>query len=200
MNVNKYIFLGSFNPPHNGHVACIKSLVDNCKDIEIAYVIPAWQNPNKSASIEFAHRYNMTRIAFEGIANVVVSEIENVVKPKNTYELFSYIKENLFHTFKWVITEETLLEIIDGKWANSDKLLEENNFVLLHVGNIDNISKVIRENPIIKDKIEYVELKGSLCVCHSTDIRKSIAQGIGLEKGLLNDSVLEYINQNNLYK
>lgn len=83
--------------------------------------------------------------------------------------------------------------------VNSESLLKENNFLLLHVGNIDNVSKVIIENPIIKDKIEYVELKGSLCVCHSTDIRKSIAQGIGLEKGLLNDNVLEYINQNNLY-
>jgi len=198
--MSNYIFLGSFNPPHNGHVACINSLVDNCKDIEFVYVIPAWQNPNKSASIEFGHRYNMTCLAFEGITNVVVSEIESVVKPKNTYELFSYINENIFPSFKWVITEETLMEIIEGKWVNSEALLKENDFALLHVGNIDNVSKVIRENPIIKDKIEYVELKGSLCVCHSTDIRKSIAQGIGLEKGLLNDSVLEYINQNNLYK
>ena len=194
------IFLGSFNPPHNGHVACIKSLVDNCKDVGEVCVIPAWQNPNKSASIEFTHRYNMTCRAFEGIPNVVVSEIESVVKPKNTYELFSYIKENVFHSFKWAITEETILEIIEGKWVNSESLLKENNFLLLHVGNIDNLSKVLRDNPIIKDKIEYVELKGSLCVCHSTDIRKSIVQNIGLEKGLLNESVLEYINQNNLYK
>ena len=50
------IFLGTFNPPHRGHLECLRAALANrekygyyirFKDI---YMIPAWQNPNKSTT------------------------------------------------------------------------------------------------------------------------------------------------------
>ena len=92
--MTRAIFLGSFNPPHKGHVNCIKSVIESniIKELNIdkIHVIPCWQNPNKSKSIDFYDRYKMCIHEFTLLLdNCLVDDIESLLKPTYTYELIN---------------------------------------------------------------------------------------------------------------
>ena len=57
------LFLGSFNPPHIGHVNIVREVL-NSKLVDTVWIIPAYQNPNKNVdpSENFSHRYNMCHL------------------------------------------------------------------------------------------------------------------------------------------
>lgn len=140
------IFLGSFNPPHIGHVNVIQEVYNNFINTEYKHhktklmdrilIIPAYQNPNKNIDTtkNYDIRFNMCRSMFEQIPNVSVSVVEAVCKPKYTYELIDYLKNNYFDEndeLIWIITDETMLEILQNKWKNSDELLRNNKFLII---------------------------------------------------------------------
>ena len=138
------IFLGSFNPPHIGHVNVIQEVYNNFVNTDYKYfktklfdgifVIPAYQNPNKDidTSNNYTERYLMCKSMFEGIPKVQVNLIESIYKPKYTYELFDILRKEYPDTeFTWIITDETMLEIIQNKWKHSDELLKNNKFLII---------------------------------------------------------------------
>lgn len=127
------IFLGSFNPPHIGHVNIAREVL-NKKLVDYVWIIPAYQNPNKNidTSENFSHRYNMCKLMFEELPHTYVNLIESVIKPKYTYDLLKHLKEEYpNYDFRWIITDETLMEIIYGHWYKSDELLKENKFIII---------------------------------------------------------------------
>lgn len=126
------LFLGSFNPPHIGHVNIVREVL-NRKLVDYIWVIPAYQNPNKNidTSENFSRRFNMCNLMFD-LPYTYVNLIESVVKPKYTYDLFTQLrKEYPEADFRWIITDETIMEIIDGAWYKSDELLDENKFIVV---------------------------------------------------------------------
>jgi len=73
------IFLGTFNPPHIGHLNCIQSVLDHeiSKNITKIHIIPCNQNPNKKGSIDFDIRFKMCQELFKRFSNkVIVNDIE----------------------------------------------------------------------------------------------------------------------------
>ena len=173
------LFLGSFNPPHIGHVNIVREVL-NCKLVDYVWVIPAYQNPNKNVdtSENFSHRYNMCRSMFD-LPYTNVNLVESVVKPKYTYDLLTHLR-NDYPTvdFRWIITDETLMEIINGTWYNSDKLLNENKFVV-----VEGTGKFNNEFP--KEYNEIITKQGNTSIVletpitlSSTKIRKMIKDDI----------------------
>ena len=173
------LFLGSFNPPHIGHVNIVREVL-NCKLVDYVWVIPAYQNPNKNVdtSENFSHRYNMCRSMFE-LPYTNVNLVESVVKPKYTYDLLTHLRKNYPTVdFRWIITDETLMEIINGTWYNSDKLLNENKFVV-----VEGTGKFNNEFP--KEYNEIITKQGNTSIVletpislSSTKIRKMIKDDI----------------------
>lgn len=174
------LFLGSFNPPHIGHVNIVREVL-NSKLVDNVWVIPAYQNPNKNVdtSENFSHRYNMCKLMFEELPNTYVNLIESVIKPKYTYDLLTQLKgEYPEEDFTWIITDETLIEIIYGEWYNSDELLEENKFIV-----VEGTGKYNEEYP--DEYYEIVKSDGNKCIylqnpinMSSTQIRKMIEDDI----------------------
>lgn len=173
------LFLGSFNPPHIGHVNIVREVL-NCKLVDYVWVIPAYQNPNKNVdtSENFSHRYNMCRSMFD-LPYTNVNLVESVVKPKYTYDLLTHLRKD-YPTidFRWIITDETLMEIINGTWYNSDKLLNENKFIV-----VEGTEKFNNEFP--KEYTEIITKQGNTSfvletpiTLSSTKIRKMIKDDI----------------------
>lgn len=173
------LFLGSFNPPHIGHVNIVREVL-NRKLVDTVWVIPAYQNPNKKVdtSENFSHRYNMCKLMFD-LPHTYVNLIESVIKPKYTYDLLNQLKiEYPGNDFRWIITDETLMEIIDGQWYNSDELLDENKFIV-----VEGTGKYNDEYP--QEYIELIKKQGNNSMyleypinMSSTKIRKMIEDDI----------------------
>ena len=192
------IFLGSFNPPHIGHLNCIQSVLssDIGSSLKNIHIIPCKQNPNKKGSILYAYRYLMCKSLFESFSdNIIVNDIEFRHDWKYTYDMLEYISNGNDKTinkdFLWIITDETFNELIDNKWYKSDDIL----------------NKYINKMIIVGPKKEHL-LTANLAKCyvemmpgfemHSTDIRNLIKQNKNVEL-YFNKDVYNIIKENKLY-
>jgi nicotinate-nucleotide adenylyltransferase len=139
------IFLGSFNPPHIGHIsmvsACVNEYIKKQNLLDSIWVIPAYQNPNKANTNNYEERLywcDSSQGGFGYIPDVFVKDIEYDLKPKYTIELIEYLKSHYTDTeFVWLITWETYCELLDGKWFASSRLLDENKFIIINEGKWD---------------------------------------------------------------
>lgn len=184
------IFLGSFNPPHRGHVNCLKSVINSglMKELNIdkIHIIPCYQNPNKEqfgdSELIFWQRYKLCTLEFAGLAEfIVVDDLEIIINKTDcnksyTYNLINYFKGGhdalIKSNFWWIITHETYQELKEGKWKNSKELLENNRFII--VVPEDKVTEyLINEGTsqfrkIIKlENMEYSDM-------HSTQLREMI--------------------------
>lgn len=214
--MSRAIFLGSFNPPHKGHVDVINSVIDsgimNELNIEKIHIIPCYQNPNKNKfTVPFIKRYQMILFMFGDLIRkhlVCPDDIEDQLKPhpEYTYELINWFNsgndECINHNkegFWWIITIETIKELMEQKWKCSKELLYDNNFIV--VG---------------KDEEEWNNLlnwfwnyKSTICAkfvklnsthnFHSTQLREKIKNGESIENET-NDRVNWYIKDQKLYE
>ena len=208
------IFLGSFNPPHKGHYDVINSVIESgimeSAKIEKIHIIPCWQNPNKDKFVvPFIKRYQMVLFMFGPLIRkglVCPDDIEDQLypHPQYTYELIDWFNSgndecinNNKEGFWWIITTETLNEIIEGKWKQSSELLYDNNFIVVHKKDED-MSKYYEMVRTNKLTAFFVELKSNANF-HSTQLRKKIKNGESVTEET-NDRVDWYIKDQNLYK
>lgn len=197
--MSKAIFLGTFNPPHNGHVNCIKSVIRsgilNQFNIDKIHIIPCWQNPNKEdfddPKLRFWQRYKMCTLEFVGLNEYcIIDDIEAKIQPQYTYNLIEYFKsgkDKFIEDFWWIITAETFKELLCGKWYNSEKLINENKFIILIPDNLSDDEY----NEIVKytnndSKYQFIDLLNDpMANMHSTKLREMIKN---------NENVYPYIN------
>ena len=203
--MSRAVFLGSFDPPHKGHRDAILSVVNSnvmrrC-NIEKLHVIVAQQNPNKPKSTSFIDRYKMCLSMFGDIDNVLVDDIENQVKPQYTFDLFKRFHRNeddmITSDFWWVITTETIDELINGEWYKSITMLCENKFIVI-VKNDEEIKHIKREINWKEGQVNFVKLQ-STCNVHSSYIRQQCKDGYTEVLNNTNAYVKDYVIRNKLY-
>lgn len=206
------IFLGTFDPPHNGHVNCIKSVINSPVmkklNIEKIHIIPCYQNPNKKQSTDYWHRYKMCQLEFMGLSDfVVIDDIEDLLQKTDcqltyTYQLINYLKgghdELIDANFWWIITHETFQELKDGKWKHSEDLLEHNRFIIVVPTETLAREYLINEGTSQFRKIVLLN-NDPEADKHSTQLREKLANGDKCYP-YLNLGVHIYINEHNLYK
>ena len=191
------IFLGSFNPPHIGHLNAIQSVLedDYYKIIDRIHIIPCKQNPNKSTyKTSYIARYKMCEMLFKDLIDagvVVIDDIENEILPEYTYDLLKWINNNDYiigKDFKWIITEETLEEIINNKWHNSKEILNEFGARMI----------VLSDNKSRYEDLNYIDLRPGINV-HSTDIRNLAKECNSIEL-YTNKDISDFIKNNKIYR
>jgi nicotinate-nucleotide adenylyltransferase len=145
------LLLGSFDPPHIGHLnACFKALEK--VSLDMIWVIPTWQNPwkeKKPADID--ERVLMFQFMIGDIISkdekdfpVIVSNIEGELKPQYSYQLIDYLVNEHSEFDYYIIGGQDIQEQIKD-WKNSQFILDNCKFIEIDRNEINISSTQIRE-------------------------------------------------------
>ncbi len=186
------IFGGTFDPIHNGHLITAQS-VKEIRNLEKIIFIPAFISPHKQDkhASKAEHRLNMLRLAIKEIPFFECSDFE--IKQHNISYTIDTLRE-----FKKYYDEIDLIIGYDNifqfhSWKEPDEILELANIIVLKRKSshpLDFIDKYV-------DAAIFVQTRG--IEISATDIRNRVHSGLPIYY-LVPEKVLEYINQNNLYK
>ena len=176
------IYMGSFNPPHKGHIKVVNYLLDK-RIVDKVLIVPTLNYWDKTDLIDINDRINMLK--FYEKDNIIIDTKNN--KYIYTYELLnslkkSYPKDDLY----LIIGSDNLVQF--DKWKNYQELLK-NKIIVMNRDNIDinpYLKKLGKNNFIIISDFSFISVS-------STEIRNK------LNSKFLDKKVLDYIKENNLY-
>ena len=176
------IFVGSFNPPHKGHINIVNYLIDN-KILDKIIIVPTGNYWDKQDLIDIEDRINMLKF-FES-EKIIIDDKHNDIK--YTYQIMKkFSKEYYNNQLSLIIGADNIINF--NKWKHYQELLQY-NLIIMQRNNID-ISKYLKEynitNYLIVDNYPYVDIS-------STTMRNKV------DKAYLDEKVLNYIKENKLY-
>ena len=196
------LIFGSFNPIHNGHIELGKRVLDMGLVDTVKFVI-AKQNPFKpNYGVSFADRERMLGIAImEPVMkgyNMHILGVEEFAENPRTYCTLETIKELHGYDNEYIIICGDDMYNQIPRWFNGQYILDNYKFIVF------NRDEVSSENT---DKVTYLSTDGLEMVSSSyiRDIvqkyRSGKLNGSITDKldGIINQSVLSYILQFNLY-
>ncbi len=176
------VYMGSFNPPHNGHTKVMDYLIKN-NYVDKLLVIPTLEYWDKSDLVNVNDRIKMLKI-FEN-DKIKIDSVHN--KYIYTSELMQELEKEYDCELYLIIGADNIINF--DKWKNYQELLKY-NIIIMNRNNID-ISKYTKKYKngkfIIVSDYDYVKVS-------STDIRGK------LDSKYLDKRVLKYIKENNLYQ
>jgi nicotinate-nucleotide adenylyltransferase len=203
------IFLGSFDPPHIGHLSVVSECLNS--GISRVLVIPAYKNLWKSEQTPYLMRIKMTLSAFKEYGDkveVLFSEKilfqdsglrELYYNPEDiyledgvpSYALLRYLRDEMpEEDIRLITTSETFMEI--GKWKNGNEVYRENKFIIVfpeHFG---------KREFNITEKMTTIHPRNDFRIS-STMIREGIKEG-NIMYEYLPGKVGSLIESMNLYK
>ena len=129
------LFGGSFDPPHIGHEAIVKALI-NFKDIDKVVIMPTYLNPFKSKFYAPASlRVEWLKEIFAEYKNIEISEYE--VLQKRQVETIESVK-HLLKSYKkiYLVIGADNLSCLE-KWDRYDELKKLVTFIVVPRDNIE---------------------------------------------------------------
>ena len=178
------VYVGSFNPPHLGHIKCAQYLIDN-NYVDKVLMLPTTNYWNKQNLVSIFHRVNMLR--FYETDKIIVDDIHN------NY-LYSYMVLESIHKD---YPKDALYLIIGADnlekfhlWKRLDIIFKYKIIVLNRNG--DDYFKYLNNYNNNKDK--FIILSNF----QSIDISSTIIRN-NLNSKYISDRVRKYIVENNLY-
>lgn len=191
------LIFGSFNPIHNGHIGIGERAIDSGIVDEVWFVI-AKQNPFKdNYGVDFNDRERMVGIALMEthlrgykMKCITIEKYSLDDKPK-TYNTLNAIKiEHSYEDIDYtIICGDDMYNQIPN-WYNGQQLLDEYKFIVF---GRDNKAAVVHEN------VTYLNTNG-LEDISSTKIREMIKNDDDSVLNYINEYVLKYIKEFNIYK
>lgn len=176
------LYVGSFNPVHNGHIKVMNYLIDN-KIVDKVLVLPTPNYWNKQDLISVNDRINMLK--FFETDKIIIDTIHN--NYPYTYQVIDSIKKDYKNDDLYLVIGSDNLEKL-YLWKNIEKILE--NYVIVFQRGKTNINRYLEKYDkskfIIIDNFQNIEVS-------STEIRNG-------GKDNVDKKVLEYIRNNQLYK
>ena len=174
------IFVGSFNPPHDGHIKIAKYLIEN-NYVDKVLILPTPNYWNKQDLVSIKDRINMLK--FYEDKNIVIDDIHN------NYPYTYLVLKSLEHdypndTLYLILGSDNIKDL--NKWKNLELILKHKIIVMNRGDNIEEyINKLGKEHFIVVDNFQSINIS-------STKIREGNVDNI-------NPKVLEYIKNNHLY-
>lgn len=182
------IYGGAFNPPTIGHLKVIEYLINKFPNKKII-ILPTNNYYKSDEIVSYEHRKKMLEIMCNNyINNIEISNYEQTLdKYYGTYYTLEY-----FHHPYFVMGADSLETI--HKWINYPNVVIDNKFIVFPRGDI-NINDIINNSEILS------KYKNNFIICDdfiendisSTDYREN------KNNKVINEKVLDYIKENNLY-
>ncbi len=186
---------GTFNPPHFAHLAIAKKAIKNLGLKKLLLMVAGKPALKTKDLAPIRDRLEMTKILAKYHPRLEVSTIEIARAKKGkksfTIETIKELKKK-YPKFKiyWIIGEDSLKEILQGKWKGGLSIFDQAKFVVFTRENF----KVKIPKNLIK-KIKKIKLKIPIS---STEIRKKIKNSEDISN-MVPKKILEYIKEKKLY-
>ena len=166
------IYLGSFNPFHNGHLEVVKTALNNFKMDKIV-IVPSIQNPwkkekalNIDSRIVIIEKSLLNNFWIE-LYRLEISDIEKeLIPPYYSYATLHALKNKYCNDEVFVLCGEDTMEKIPD-WMHGEQIIKDYNFLIV-------------DRP-----------KGSIS---STQIRELVKQGKDISP-YVNKKVIDLINE-----
>lgn len=191
------IFGGAFNPVHLGHVNLARQYIEILK-LDRLLIIPTYDPPHrKNDLISVSDRINMLNIAFGGVKNVEISDIEARLKGKSyTFNTIGEIKKQYPESELFLIVGEDQFLAFD-KWYKFEEILNEVTVCTAQ----RNENKTALMHRFAKETLgteNYFIANFDPVVVSSSEIREKLKNGENVDT-LISKDVLEYIKKHELY-
>jgi nicotinate-nucleotide adenylyltransferase len=177
------VYIGSFNPVHNGHIKLVNFLLDN-NYLDKVLIVATNGYWNKNDLVDINSRIEMLK--FFQNENIIIDETHNDYP--YTYELMNALSNEYKNDELYLIMGADNIINFD-KWMNYEELLNY-KIIVMNRNNIDinsYIKKYNTSNFIVVNDFDFIDVS-------STKIRSD------LNNPYLDKRVLKYIKKNNLYK
>ena len=175
------IFVGSFNPVHEGHIKVANYLIDN-DYVDKVLLIPTPNYWHKQDLIEMKYRLEMLK--FYQNEKIIVDDKHN--NYPYTYQVLRALKNDYQDELYLIIGADNMKDL--DKWMNIDEILE-NKIIVVNRNNLD-IEEYLglfpREQFIVIPNFPNIDVS-------STEIRNGEVKNVS-------PKVLEYIRRNHLYE
>lgn len=195
----KAIYTGSFNPITIGHLIVAQTILNEL-DIEEIIFVPVSDNYNKKGlnnKVTAEDRCNMIKLSINdnerlSLNTIEVDKIDRQLKTIETLELLKD-KEDLF-----LIIGSDNLPYISG-WYRGEDILSKFKLIVVERGE-ESIDDIISNNVILsKYKENIYPIKTVNTSISSSLVRNNIIKNKSI-KYLVNENIIDYIKENNLYK
>ncbi|MBT3135627.1 nicotinate (nicotinamide) nucleotide adenylyltransferase [Alteromonas sp. ALT199] len=219
----KAILGGTFNPPHKGHIGAALKAADEV-GIERVHLMPCKLAPHKSVGVSESHRVKMIELCAQNNDRLIPELIELTLQsPSYTVKTLRALKEKNDDTICFFIGADSLYNL--DKWYEWEQLLDYCHLVVMrrddekfspppaiqawldcHVTNDKNIIHakpaghvVLTNTPLYSvSSTEIRDVLANVATSNRADApNASMANSTRL---WLEESVLAYINEHQLYK
>lgn len=178
------VYVGSFDPVHIGHIKVMDYLIEN-KYVDKIIMMATYDYWEKKTKANISARVNMLKLLNRNY--LIVDDKNN--KYKYTFQILEklnkiYNDDELF----LIISADNIVSF--NKWMNVEDILKNNKVIVMNRNNID-IKRYVdkfkqKDRFIIVQDYPFIDIS-------STKLRNKI------DKNYLEESVYNYIIDNNLY-
>jgi nicotinate-nucleotide adenylyltransferase len=190
-------FGGSFNPIHNGHLTCARTVATEL-DFRRVLLIPSGLPPHKPAAADLAaaeHRLAMCRIVASADSLFHVTDLEIRRRgPSYTIDTVRQLEREGLTKVNWLIGADMLNFL--PMWHEPNQLLKEVNFIVIaRPGFAFEWASLPEEFQVLREHV----VEAPLVDISATDIRRRVRAGESIA-GLVPEGVAAYIDQHQLYR
>lgn len=187
------IFVGSFNPPTKAHLE-IGELLLNKKTVNKIIYVPC-NNSEKSNLIDIKMRYKLLQEMIKCNSKMFVDDIKLNDKNKDfTYKDIDKLKNKFLNDIYIIIGSDNLDKL--STWQNYQYLLKNYYFIVINRSKNSDLTTIINKYKQYKDKFITISYNNDIS---STKTREMISKNEDLSN-VLDDNVIKYIKNNNLYQ
>ncbi len=174
---------GTFDPPHRGHVEMARIALDSGQ-VDVVYLLPCWKHAFGKEPTSYEHRVNMCELAIKDEENMLVSDAEGDIQSTYSVEILEFL-ELWYHTceLRLIMGADNYWKM--GEWKDAERVMELAPPLWVQRIGVKPVPDAIG---------------GSTLRISSTEIRKWVMSGGEIPKEFTSPEVLEYIEDNGLYK
>jgi len=185
------IFGGTFDPVHTGHIhSALSFLNSGLIDDLLVLLTPDPPHKDTSGRTPYHHRLEMLRLAFNGVHNVIVSDLETTLpQPSYTLQTVDYLTQANPDTLFYLCIGQDSLSAFHT-WYKYEEILAKTDLLVAERPGYptDQLAETIRESVIFVNH-EPVDISSTRIRNRSHAINYHTPQ-----------AVIDYILENQLYK